>query len=183
MFDEDRQQRDIRRSPGSTGAWLEAVSKLLLSISVLAIALTGSFVTWERFRPAKHIQAGTQTPSPVTNADWTAVTEGLSALREENKALRAELNGIVGPGGVLSRIVERLQEGHRNDAAHRAAIDQLFMLMTSDGALNSVGGRTDPAGIGGPVEVTPIKGEDSNLPVHVIVTPGNDAAPPEGQDE
>lgn len=183
MFDADRQHRHNRTSPASPGAWTDFVPKLLLSISVLTLALTGSFIAWERFGQAEPVAVAAGFPSAVADHERAAVLERLSTLSEETRALRVELDGIVGPGGVLSRMVERLQEGHRNDVAHRAAIDQLLVLVRRQGVLSGSAGREDPAAVTGPVEVTPIRTDGSSRPVHVIVTPSDDPAPPEVQDE
>ncbi|WP_029066144.1 hypothetical protein [Labrenzia sp. DG1229] len=171
---------DQRTAYGHSADTVVSLPKLLLSVSALILAITASFIAWEQFGRAEPATLSSVQLSNQSQPNWDVVTRQLADLAGDNRMLRSELDGLVGPGGVLPRIIERLQEDKRIDAAHRAAIDQLFALGTQRGTLSASPDRITAVQSGGPVEVTPISAAEAGHPQRVIVTPGGET---EGQDQ
>lgn len=155
-----------------------SIPKLILSLSVLVISATASLIAWERFDPEPPKTLPQAQAVQSSKDDLETFSLRLAELERDNQKLRAELDGLMGTGGVLPRIIERLSEGKRVEAAHRASIDQLFLLIA-----RLEGARTQQAqGLvsdnGAPVSVTSFEAAGSDRPVRVIVTPKREPQTP-----
>jgi hypothetical protein len=143
---------------------------LIAALGFTAGVGTASRIAWERWGTPPDVIV--HQPPPV---DLRPIEARLAALSEENRLLRAELDGIAGPGGVLPRIVERLQVARQESAAHRAAIQQ---LLSEPEATNGFDAAPQDTGAR-PVQVTPVRVPEEEASRTVIVTPSA-AAPTEG---
>ena len=162
---------------------LALLPKVLFSLSALVVSVTASLIAWEHLGPSDLAAAAASQTSQLAEPLPTNVSLRLANLESKNRALRAELDGLVGPGGVLPRIIERLQEEKRVEAIHQAAIDQLFQLMARKNVLSV--GETQALGDenGAPVSVTHVGAAEMDRPVRVIVTPNTETPTPEVRSE
>lgn len=148
----------------------------LIGLSCLIVAVTASAIAWKHFETAP-----TQVVTPIAAVDpaeVAALRQQLADMEDFTLALRSELDGLTGPGGVLPRVIEQLQNGRRTDASHAAVLQQLReanLAQVSDvifepGAAHAGQGR-------GPVQVSPAQSANTEIPERVIVTPQIGALP------
>ncbi len=170
-----QQAHDSHTREQRTPSILSSAGMAMLGLGFLVVSATGSAIAWQTWGNAPTPDIVSETASSV---DLSPLVGRITALTEENRVLRAELDSLSGPGGVLPRIITQLQEGKRLDAAHGAALQQLL----SGGVETAGSAETSPLpGNGfGPVQVTPILNAVSEQPQRVVVTPSS-SNPPEGQ--
>lgn len=167
---------------------LGSVSKTLLSLAVLALVVTGcifAFHTFDLTAQADGAAGDYAQAKPATNAtmdqdqtaELTALRSEVALLTEQSLELRAELALLAGQDGVLPKLIARLQEQRRVNAAHSNALRQLYSTTGLIGA--SLPASNDNAQsaetIGSrPVQVTPVASAQEEAPRRVVLIPQGD---------
>ena len=170
-----QQAYDSHARQHRTPSILSGAGMAMLGLGFLVVSATGSAIAWQTWGNAPAPDIVAQAPAPV---DLSPLIGRITVLTEENRVLRAELDSLSGPGGVLPRIITQLQEGKRLDAAHGAALQQLLSRRVETSGSAEV--STLPENGFGPVQVTPIRSAVNEQPQRVVVTPSA-SIPPEGQ--
>jgi len=149
---------------------LRGLGTALIGLSCLTVAVTGSTIAWQHF---EHVPAPVVTAvASVDPAEVEALRRQLVLMGDDTFALRAELDALTGPGGVLPRVIEQLQNGRRAYASHAAVLQQLLEANLTQSSDILVENGTVQAGQGrGPIQVSPLQSSLSEPPRRVIVTP------------
>ena len=149
---------------------LRGLGTALIGLSCLTVAVTGSAIAWQHF---EHVPAPVVTAvASVDPAEVEALRRQLVLMRDDTFALRAELDALTGPDGVLPRVVEQLQNGRRADASHAAVLQQLLEAnLTQSSDIVFENGSAQVGQGRGPIQVSPLQSSLSEPPRRVIVTP------------
>lgn len=165
--------------------FINGLCKILFALAVLGLVVIG--VVFAHHTLDLRAEAG---PTIVGSADDQHTREldelrsEVALLTEQSLALRSELALLTGQGGVLPKLVARLQEQRKVNGAHANAIRQLYSttgligaslpLADEDAASENIGSR--------PVQVTPVASAEPDTPKRVILIPeGETEAPKEGE--
>lgn len=149
---------------------LRGLGTALIGLSCLTVAVTGSAIAWQHFEhgPAPVVTA----VASVDPAEVEALRRQLVLMADDTFALRAELDALTGPSGVLPRVIEQLQNGRRADASHAAVLQQLLevnLTQISDIIFENESAQSRQGR--GPIQVSPLQSSLSEPPRRVIVTP------------
>lgn len=153
--------------------------KFSLGVAILALVGIGCVFAFNTLEPnaiAAPSDAASQAPGGSPELD--VLRSEVALLTEQSLALRAELELLTGQGGVLAKLVARLQEQRRVNGAHSNAIRQLYSTTGLIGAsLPSVEDTTEPDRVGArPVQVTPVAAPENDTPMRVVLIPQGETA-------
>lgn len=165
--------------------FINGMCKLLLALAVLGLVAIGSVFAFNALD--LKAEAGPAVVGSVVDQQTRELNElrsEVALLTEQSLALRSELALLTGQGGVLPKLVARLQEQRKVNGAHANAIQQLYSttgligaslpLVDEGAASESVGSR--------PVQVTPVASTEPDTPKRVVLIPeGETEAPKEGE--
>lgn len=152
---------------------LHGIGLMMIGASFLIVASTASVIGWTYFDAVRQKPAPLLEPTAL--ADIQALQQDAARLSESNRQFQAELEGLSGPDGVLSRVIEQLQIIRRNDAAQTETLQHLLQAsLTPSAETDRTGGMA--AGVhpqsGIPIQVTGGgRAGVSEPPQMVIVTP------------
>lgn len=159
-----------------TASALSGAGVAMFGLGFLILAGTGAAIAWQQWGTPPRAEPIAEVFAPAI--DLVPLQNQIVFLQEENRLIRAELDGLVGPDGVLPRIIGQLQEGRRLHVAHSAALQR---LLSAEASYNpQVPQEVSVAPLGGPVQLTPVRALIAERPQRVIVTPET-PNPPAGQ--
>lgn len=165
--------------------FINGICKVLLALAVLGlVAIGGVFAFNALDLKAEAGPAVVGSASAQQSRELEELRSEVALLTEQSLALRSELALLTGQGGVLPKLVARLQDQRKVNGAHANAIQQLYSttgligaslpLVDEGAASENVGSR--------PVQVTPVASTEPDTPKRVVLIPeGETEAPKEGE--
>lgn len=154
--------------------FITEICKILLALAVLGLVAIGGVFALNALdplaeaRPAVGVAANDQ-----QNRELDQLRSEVALLTEQSLALRSELALLTGQGGVLPKLVARLQEQRKVNGVHSNAIRQLYSTTSQIGAslpLVEEGAASESIG-SRPVKVTPVAAPNDDAPKHVVLIP------------
>lgn len=152
---------------------IDGLCKILLTLAVVGVVTIGGVIAFHELDIAATGSTASVPAAEIPDSELADLQAEVAVLTEQALALRSELALLTGQGGVLPKLVERLQEQRRINAAHANALRQLYgttdlisaSLPTSEesAANESVGSR--------PVQVTPVPRTAEEAPKRVVLIP------------
>jgi hypothetical protein len=164
----------LHSNRGTLTGFVNGMCKILLTLAVLGIVTIGGVITLREMElTAEARSTALVTTLGTSNPELAGLRAEMALLTEQSSELRSELVMLTGQGGVLPKLVERLQEQRRINAAHANALRQLYgttdLISASlptfeeSAANESVGSR--------PVQVTPVTRPAEEAPKRVVLIP------------
>ncbi|MCQ0090345.1 hypothetical protein [Roseovarius sp. M141] len=167
----------------STGtAFINGLCKVLLTLAVLGlVAIGGVFAFNVLDLKAKAGHAVVEFADDQQARELDQLRSEVALLSEQSLELRSELALLTGQGGVLPKLVGRLQDQRKINGAHSNAIRQLYATTGLIGASLPApddGSASETAG-SRPIQVTPVAVPVTDAPKRVVLIPdGNAEATP-----
>lgn len=160
-------------------AFINGLCKLLLTLAVLGLVAIGgvlAFNTLELKPEAAPVAVAVADDQRAHELDQ--LRSEVALLTEQSLALRSELALLTGQGGVLPKLVARLQDQRRVNGAHSNAIRQLYATTGLIGAALPLADEASASEDSGsrPVQVTPVATAAEDAPQRVVLIPDRDAA-------
>lgn len=160
--------------------FVHGLCKILLTVSVLGLIAVGGVLALD----AADLETETA-PIAVTSAidpqtrELDQLRSEVALLTEQSLELRSEMALLMGQGGLLPKLVARLQEQRKVNGAHANAIRHLYSTTGLIGA--SLPSAEDTAAsneiAGRPVQVTPVSAPQDDNPKRVVLIPDGETAP------
>jgi len=149
----------LHSNRGRLTDFVNGMCKILLTLAVVGIVTIGGVIAAHEMDLSAEARSTPLVTTPgIPNPELAHLRAEVALLTEQSFELRSELVMLTGQGGVLPKLVARLQEQRRINAAHANALRQLYgttnlisaSLPTFEESVGSenVGSR--------PVQVTPV---------------------------
>ena len=145
----------LNNPPLGSGDFYSGVAKILAALTVFMVVGFGCIYGFKKLNPPSSAGGGTASMATEINR----LRGDVAYLLQQEQALRAEIQLLTQPGGVLPRLIDQTKRQRAVNASHANAIHQLF----SSGSLtgNPVAGSADgpsPFAVDRPqrVQVTPV---------------------------
>lgn len=154
--------------------FINGLCKILLTVSILGLIAVGGVLALA----AADLETEAAPIAVISAIDpqtreLDQLRSEVALLTEQSLELRSELALLMGQGGVLPRMVTRLQEQRKVNGAHSDAIRQLYSTTGLIGA--SLQSAEDTAAsddiTGRPVQVTPVAEPQDDAPKRVVLIP------------
>ena len=162
---------------GRLTGFVDGVCKILLTLTVVGVVTIGGVIAINELDLTA--EAGSNAlviTAEISDPGLADLQAEVAVLTEQSLAQRSELELLTGQGGVLPKLVARLQEQRRINAAHANALRQLYgttdLISASlptfeeSAANDAVGSR--------PVQVTPVTRPAEEAPQRVVLIPEGD---------
>lgn len=159
---------------GTLTGFINGVCKILLTLAVVGIVLIGGVFAVDQLDLAAEASSTASVPIAQDHSlELTQLRAEVALLTEQSLELRSELVMLTGQGGVLPKLVARLQEQRRINAAHANALRQLYgttdlisaSLPTFEESAANENLRSRP------VQVTPVTRPKEETPKRVVLIP------------
>ena len=154
--------------------------KILLTVSILGLIAIGGVLALDAADLETETApiAVTSSIDPHTRA-LDQLRSEVALLTEQSLELRSEMALLMGQGGLLPKLVARLQEQRKVNGAHSNAIRHLYSTTGLIGA--SLQSAEDTAAsneiAGRPVQITPVSAPQDDTPKRVVLIPDGETAP------
>ena len=162
----------MNNPPLRSGDFYSGVAKILAALTVFMVVGFGCIYGFNKLQPASSAGAATSSMATETNR----LRSDVAYLLQQEQALRAEIQLLTQPGGVLPQLIDQTKRQRAVNAAHANAIHQLFSSSSLIG--NPVSGSADgpaPYAVDRPqrVQVTPVnsKPQTGDLREATVTTP------------
>ncbi len=145
----------LNSPPHGSGDFYSGVAKILAALTVFMVVGFGCIYGFNKLNPASAAGAGSASMTTEINR----LRSDVAYLLQQEQALRAEIQLLTQPGGVLPQLIDQTKRQRAVNAAHASAIHQLFSSSSLIG--NLVPGSADgpaPYAVDRPqrVQVTPV---------------------------
>jgi hypothetical protein len=152
--------------------FINGLCKILLTVAVLGLVGIGGVLALDE--ASLRTEAEPAVVASVINPqsrELNRLRSEVALLTEQSLELRSELALLTGQGGVLPRMVARLQEQRKVNGAHSNAIRQLYSttgLISASLPLADEGATAESPG-SRPVQVTPVAAPQADTPKRVVL--------------
>lgn len=158
--------------------FINGLCKILLTVSIIGLIAVGGVLALD----AADLETEAAPIAVISAIDpqtreLDQLRSEVALLTEQSLELRSELALLMGQGGVLPRMVARLQEQRKVNGAHSDAIRQLYSttgLITASLPLAKEG-MTAEITSSHPVQVTPVAATQAGTPKRVVLVSESDA--------
>ena len=154
--------------------FVNCLCKILLTVSILGLIAIGGVLAHD----AADLETET-VPMAVTSSidpqtrELDQLRSEVALLTEQSLELRSEMALLMGQGGLLPKLVARLQEQRNVNGAHSNAIRHLYSTTGLIGASLQFAEDTAASDeiAGRPVQVTPVVAPQEQTPKRVVLIP------------
>jgi len=158
--------------------FINGLCKILLTVSILGLIAVGGVLALDAAdRETEEAPIAVISAIDPQTRELDQLRSEVALLTEQSLELRSELALLMGQGGVLPRMVARLQEQRKVNGAHSDAIRQLYSttgLITASLPLAEEG-MTAEITSSRPVQVTPVAAPQARTPKRVVLISESDA--------
>jgi hypothetical protein len=166
----------LRPNRGRLTGFVDGMCKILLTLAVVGIVTIGGVIAVQEMDlSAEARSTGLMTTPETPNPELAELRAEMALLTEQSFELRSEFVMLTGQGGVLPKLVERLQEQRRINAAHADALRQLYgttdLISASLPTFEESAGNENAGSR--PVQVTPVTRTAEEAPKRVVLIPEN----------
>lgn len=160
--------------------FINGLCKILLTVSILGLIAVGGVLALDAAdRETETVPIALTSSIDPQTRELDQLRSEVALLTEQSLELRSEMALLMGQGGLLSKLVARLQKQRKVNGAHSNAIRHLYSTTGLIGA--SLQSAEDTAAsdeiAGRPVQVTPVVAPQDQTPKRVVLVPDGETEP------